>query len=206
MLPVEVGDRELRDGIAETRSRIASVPGGGATAAADLRPLRLGQLREQRRMVGELDAGGRRARRRAPAPERERRRPPPTNTWSTSRQAACSMPASCGDGRLRSPPSTTRDPGARRLRRGPARCSRTSSSSASADARAGVVVGRDGSVAQSDELRDTPLGPRAQTHLAVGSRSGSARARRCSRRRSTSADPDDAVPARGARRARGCAR
>jgi hypothetical protein len=26
MLPVEVGDRELRDGIAETRSRIASVP------------------------------------------------------------------------------------------------------------------------------------------------------------------------------------
>jgi hypothetical protein len=28
MLPVEVGDRELRDGIAETRSRIAPVPGG----------------------------------------------------------------------------------------------------------------------------------------------------------------------------------
>jgi hypothetical protein len=26
MLPVEVGDRELRDGIAETRSRIAPVP------------------------------------------------------------------------------------------------------------------------------------------------------------------------------------
>jgi hypothetical protein len=26
MLPVEVGDRELRDGIAETRSRIATVP------------------------------------------------------------------------------------------------------------------------------------------------------------------------------------
>jgi hypothetical protein len=29
MLPVEVGDRELRDGIADTRSRIASVPEAG---------------------------------------------------------------------------------------------------------------------------------------------------------------------------------